>query len=160
MFFALGFPLTEKRMVEINFDQLTQLQQLVEMGIDLDHHRTLSEVHAFVTDEEFESIKHLNFGIKEIPNQAKLYFEELKNNPQDSRNPMEDYHNYNELTAFMQNIADSYPDITRLESIGQSVQGRELWVMEISDNPGVNEIEPEFKYVANMHGDETGGLEL
>ena len=158
--FTLGFSLSEKRMVEITFNELTKLQQLVEMGIDLDHHRTLTEVHAFVTDEEFESIKHLNFGIKEIPNQAKLYFEELKNNPQDSRNPMEDYHNYNELTAFMQNIADSYPDITRLESIGQSVQGRELWVMEISDNPGVNEIEPEFKYIANMHGDETVGREL
>ena len=158
--FTLGFSRAEKRMVEINFDQLTQLHQLVEMGIDLDHHRTLTEVHAFVTDEEFESIRQLNFGIKKIPNQAKLYFEKLKNNPQYSRNPMEAYHNYIELTAFMQDIADSYPDITCLESIGQSVQGRELWVMEISDNPGINEIEPEFKYVANMHGDETVGREL
>ena len=151
--FTMGFSLTEKRMVEINFDQLTQLQQLVEMGIDLDHHRTLSEVHAFVTDDEFEQIQQMEFEINEIPNQAKLYFEQLKENTRSSRNPMEDYHNYNELTAFMQEIADQYPDITRLESIGQSVQGRELWVMEISDNPGVNELEPEFKYVANMHGD-------
>ena len=79
--FTLGFPQAEKRKVEINFDQLTQLQQLVEMGIDLDHHRTLTDVHAFVTDDEFESIRQLNFEIKEIPNQAKLYFEELKNNP-------------------------------------------------------------------------------
>ena len=73
---------------------------------------------------------------------------------------MENYHNYIELTAFLQNIADNYPSITQLESIGQSVQGRELWVIEISDNPGINEIEPEFKYVANMHGDETVGREL
>ncbi|HIG51620.1 MAG TPA: hypothetical protein EYQ17_05040, partial [Candidatus Marinimicrobia bacterium] len=153
--FSLGFSLAEKRMVEISFNNITQLQQLVKMGIDLDHHRTLTEVHAFVTNEEFVQIKQFNFGIKEIPNQAKLYFEELRNNPQNSRNPMEAYHDYNELTAFMQNIADSYPNITRLESIGQSVQGRELWVMEISDNPSVNEIEPEFKYIANMHGDET-----
>jgi len=158
--FTLGFSLSEKRMVEITFNKLTELQQLVDMGIDLDHHRTRSEVHAFVSDEEFLMISQMNFGIREIPNEAKLYFEELKQNTMGSRNPMEDYHNYIELTAFLQDIADNYPDITRLESIGQSVQGRELWVIEISDNPGVNEIEPEFKYVANMHGDETVGREL
>jgi len=154
------FANVEKRMVEITFNELTELHQLVEMGIDLDHHRTLTEVHAFVTDEEFQLISHMDFGIREIPNQAKLYFEELKQNTLNSRNPMEDYHNYIELTTFLQEIADNYPDITKLESIGQSVQGRELWVMEISDNPGVNEIEPEFKYIANMHGDETVGREL
>ena len=160
MLFTLGFPLSEKRMVEITFNNITKLQQLVDMGIDLDHHRTYSEVHAFVTDEEFQLISQMNFGIREIPNKAKLYFEELKQSTMGSRNPMEDYHNYVELTAFLQDIADNYPDITHLESIGQSVQGRELWVIEISDNPGVNEIEPEFKYVANMHGDETVGREL
>ncbi len=158
--FTLGFSLSEKRMVEITFNELTKLQQLVDMGIDLDHHRTRTEVHAFVTDEEFQLISQMDFGIREIPNEAKLYFEELKQNTLESRNPMEDYHNYIELTAFLQDIADNYPDITSLESIGQSVQGRELWVIEISDNPGVNEIEPEFKYVANMHGDETVGREL
>jgi len=160
LFFSMVFSQGEKRMVEISFNHITELHQLVELGIDMDHHRTQSEVHAFVTDEEFITIEQLNFGIKEISNLANIYFQELKNNSQNSRNPMEDYHDYNELSTFMQNIADSYPDITRLESIGQSVQGRELWVMEISDNPGVNEIEPEFKYVANMHGDETVGREL
>ena len=86
--FTFGFSLTEKRVVEIHFDQLFQLQQLVEMGIDLDHHRTLTKVHAFVTDAEFEQIQLLNFEIKEIPNQAKLYFEELKNSTRGSANPM------------------------------------------------------------------------
>jgi len=156
----MGFLHPEKIMVEITFNDLTQLHQLVKIDIDLDHHRTLTEVHAFVTDEEFQLISQMGFGIREIPNQAKRYFDELQQNTMNSRDPMEDYHNYNELSIFLQNIAENYPEITSLESIGQSVQGRELWVMEISDNPSVNEIEPEFKYIANMHGDETVGREL
>ncbi|MBT7376540.1 MAG: DUF2817 domain-containing protein [Candidatus Marinimicrobia bacterium] len=130
------------------------------MNIDLDHHRTKNDVHAFVTDEEYNQISNMGFGITEIPNQAKLYFQQLTSNNHDLRDPMRSYHNYDELTDFLQEINSQYPDITNLLSIGQSVQGRELWVLEVSDNPGLNELEPEFKYVANMHGDETVGREL
>ncbi len=46
---------------------------------------------------------------------------------------------YDELTKFMQDYAEKFPSITRLYSVGQSVENRELWVLEITDNPGVHE---------------------
>ena len=156
----LGIGHFEKRMVEISFSNLSQLDVLVQINIDLDHHRTNDKVHAFVTDEEYNQIFNMGFGITDIPNQAKLYYQQLTSNNHDLRDPMRSYHNYDELTDFLQGINSQYPDITNLISIGQSVQGRELWVLEVSDSPGVNELEPEFKYVANMHGDETVGREL
>lgn len=66
------------------------------------------------------------------------------------------YYNYVDLTERLQSLARKYPHIANLSSIGQSVEGRELWVMRITSEPGVDTPgKPKFKYVGNMHGDET-----
>lgn len=71
------------------------------------------------------------------------------------------HHNYEETTWFMKYFAKEYPDITRLYSIGYSVQNRKLLVMEITNNPGKHEPgEPEVKYIGNVHGNEVVGKEL
>lgn len=53
-----------------------------------------------------------------------------------------------------------YPTVTKLFSIGKSVNGQDLWVMKISDNPQVDELEPEFIYISSMHGNEITGREV
>uniref|UniRef100_A0A8R1IK93 Peptidase_M14 domain-containing protein n=1 Tax=Caenorhabditis japonica TaxID=281687 RepID=A0A8R1IK93_CAEJA len=64
-------------------------------------------------------------------------------------------HNYNEMTAWLKATRLNYPNITHLYSVGKSVEGRELWVLIISDKPTEHEIlEPELKIVGNMHGNE------
>lgn len=70
------------------------------------------------------------------------------------------YHTYASLTAELQDYAALYPAICRLQSIGRSYQGRELWAMLITDNPGYEEDEPECKFVATIHGNEPVGTEL
>uniref|UniRef100_A0A1I8MWK5 Peptidase M14 domain-containing protein n=1 Tax=Musca domestica TaxID=7370 RepID=A0A1I8MWK5_MUSDO len=72
-----------------------------------------------------------------------------------------EHHNFTAMEKFLRDIADSYPSITRLYSIGKSVQNRDLWVMEIFATPGQHVPGvPEFKYVANMHGNEVVGKEM
>lgn len=43
------------------------------------------------------------------------------------------YHKYDELTKLLKVINKKHPDLTRLYSIGKSVEGRELWVMHLTE---------------------------
>ncbi|XP_045685900.1 carboxypeptidase M [Phyllostomus hastatus] len=71
------------------------------------------------------------------------------------------YHHQEEMEEFLKNVAQNYTSITHLHSIGKSVKGRNLWVLVVGRSPKEHRIGiPEFKYVANMHGDETVGREL
>lgn len=68
------------------------------------------------------------------------------------------YYNYTELTDLLKSLAQRYANIANLTSIGKSVENRELWVMRITKDPTVDVTlpgKPKFKYVGNMHGDET-----
>lgn len=71
-------------------------------------------------------------------------------------------HTSNEdLQVFLADLTKMYPHLTKVYSIGESVKGNPLLVLIISDNPEKHELkEPEFKYVANMHGNEVVGREL
>uniref|UniRef100_A0A1A8AQK5 Carboxypeptidase X (M14 family), member 1 n=1 Tax=Nothobranchius furzeri TaxID=105023 RepID=A0A1A8AQK5_NOTFU len=71
------------------------------------------------------------------------------------------HHNYKEMRKLMKVVHEECPNITRIYSIGKSYKDLKLYVMEISDNPGKHKLgEPEFRYVAGMHGNEVLGREL
>ena len=160
IFIGVLFSATSYDTYSVILKSKKDLDRITQAGAIIDHYHNGNEVHILATESQYYTIINDDINIKKVENKARQYYLELLEETRDSDNPMRDYHDYNELTEFLVNISNTYPSITNLISIGQSVQGRELWVLEISDNPGVNEVEPEFRYIANMHGDETVGREM
>lgn len=71
------------------------------------------------------------------------------------------HHNYFSMEKFLKKYSQTYPTLTNLHSIGKTSQGRELYVIVISNTPFKHSPgKPEFKYIGNMHGNEVVGREM
>ncbi|XP_017568066.1 carboxypeptidase Z [Pygocentrus nattereri] len=71
------------------------------------------------------------------------------------------HHSNTQMFNILKKTAAQCSHISRTYSIGQSVEKRDLLVIEFSNNPGEHELlEPEVKYIGNMHGNEAMGREL
>ncbi len=72
----------------------------------------------------------------------------------------DEWDDYDDIGLTLQAYEDAYPTICERHDLGLSVQGRHLWAIRITDNIGVEEDEPEFKYISTMHGDEVVGTKM
>ncbi len=70
------------------------------------------------------------------------------------------YHDYAETTAELNQIAAAHPDIVQKTSIGKSYEGRDIWLLKISDNVAIDENEPEVLYDAHQHAREHLTVEM
>ncbi|HOC43401.1 MAG TPA: M14 family zinc carboxypeptidase [Thermoanaerobaculales bacterium] len=73
------------------------------------------------------------------------------------------YPTYAQYVGFLNRYAADYPALCRLVDLGATTnQARphRLWALRISDNPDLEEDEPEVLYSASIHGDETTGYGL
>ena len=72
------------------------------------------------------------------------------------------YHDYSEMLQVMRDTEAAHPDIVRVFSIGESYQGRKIWVAEVSDHVGEGDGEPEVMFDGLHHAREhlTGEMAL
>jgi len=71
------------------------------------------------------------------------------------------YPDFNELTQFLKRFSAAYPSLAELKSAGKSLQGRDLWFMEITDfSTGEPETKPAVYMDGNMHAGEVTGASI
>ncbi len=70
------------------------------------------------------------------------------------------YWTYDQLVSVLDQIAAAYPAIVRPKSsLGNSIQGRALWMLKVSDSPTVDQNEPEVRMDALHHAREPQGMQ-
>ncbi len=70
-------------------------------------------------------------------------------------------HNYAEVADYLQRVVRAYPNITKLHTIGQSFEGRDLLVLEVTNqSTGDALAKPGFWMDGNLHASEVMGAEV
>ncbi len=133
-----------------------QLQWLADEGIDIDHWNGGAWT-LWLNHEELLRLSHNGIRAREIPNPVEEAWREWVNRPEGAPRDNFSYRSYTELHDELVADTTAYPEICRLYSIGQSVLGRELLVLQIGDNLDTPSDEPEFRFISTMHGDEVVG---
>ena len=65
------------------------------------------------------------------------------------------FYRYNELTRLLKDYSKEYPNLIRLESIGKSHEGRDIWLITATNFKSGNDMEkPAFWVDGNIHASE------
>ena len=134
-----------------NYEKKSQLDRLSKI-ISLDHKIEKTTAFAYANKKQFENFLKENIEFKLINNQVS--FDNI------SKNNWDYYPTYNQYVDMMYAFADSFPNICKVHSLGTLNSGREILIVNISDNVGQKENEPSFLYTSSMHGDELTGYVL
>ncbi len=65
--------------------------------------------------------------------------------------PDANYKTPDEIKTILDGYAAAYPAIARVESIGKSLENRDIWVLKITDNPGSRELDEPAVLFNGMH---------
>ncbi len=114
-------------------------------------------VFAYSNEEQFEKFLKLKIPFALLIPPSLLYTprQRLKTTDADQWKTYPAYRQYLEL---MESYSNDFPDLCNLIEIGESVGGKKILAVKISDNANMDESEPEVFYTSTIHGDEPSGF--
>ena len=135
-----------------NYTSKNQLNELSDI-ISIDHKTNSVIAYAYANKEEFQNFLEKKIYYT-IIKKEKLHFTPT------NKSSWNYYPTYPEYVDMMTAFADSFPNICKLHHLGTLNSGREILIVQISNNVGQKENEPSFLYTSSMHGDELAGYIL
>jgi len=116
-------------------------------------------VHAYANNKGLSDFLEQDIAHTMLPHPGSLIIPEMSSSIERTRS-WDSYPTYEAYVEMMYTFAEDYPELCTVINYGQTINGRDILFLKISDNINENEDEPEFLYTSSMHGDETTGYVL
>lgn len=138
---AFNFPKTWKMIGTVQADNFhSTMENLSHAGFDIAGvDVNTKQVDILLSDIEFRVLKNMGYEV------------EITTIKGVNRGPDQEYQNPEEVEAYVKDYHARYPDITKLISIGKSLEGRDIWALKISDNADINELREPTVLFNSMH---------
>ena len=155
--FSEGLIYKQVRIYNPDTETISTIQSL---GIPLDHiYKVEGQFIEFAVSDHYAnllSVNNVEFDI--IHDDLQKFYESRLYNIS-SRDfdygSMGGYYTYNEIVEHINELSSEYSDIvSEVQVIGESLEGRPILAIKLSDNPNINENEPEVLYTGLHHARE------
>lgn len=158
---ASAFASDEVRFIQVKTQNVEERSTVANLGMSIEAVRSDS-VWGFANTQEIEAIQKQ--GFKVLGNYSfetgRGGHEGILDFPSsDSR-----FHNYTETVAALRDLNSKHADITRITSIGKTIENRDIWALQINTDPEAlassRSTKPGIIYMGNHHAREHLSLEI
>ncbi|NWG29292.1 MAG: immune inhibitor A [Ignavibacteriaceae bacterium] len=181
LFFSISINLLSQnyKEVKIFLNDLKDIQTLLNAGMEFDHlvYEKDNSIKTFIGDNDFAILQSTGFNYEILIDDWYSYYASLSGLTESERQQFIKYSkdNFNvggfgygsmggfytlaEINAKLDTMYMLYPNIiTQKFSIGNSIENRPIYAVKISDNPTINESEPQVHINALIHAREPQGM--
>ena len=130
------------------------------LGIDVDHiHQEDGFIQFAISSHDLDKLDFHNVNYHVIHENLEEFYAQRLDSNYESRDfelgSMGGYYTFDEIENRLNEIHDQYPSLTQLEVIGNTLEGRNIWALKISDNASsFEQEEPEVLYTGLHHARE------
>ena len=146
--------------IKIYNDDLVNHEILHSLGIDVDHiYKTDQYIQFVISQYDLDKLILENISYEIIHEDIEEFYKSRLIQNYSSRDfnygSMGGYYTFQEIEENIDELIFLYPNIISQKiSIGFSLEGRNIWALKVSDNPNINEQEPQALYTGLHHSRE------
>jgi len=148
------------KLVRISLNQSQNIESLQQLQLDFEGsvHKENTFIEIVVNDKDLKKLQDNAYSYEILIEDLSAYYEsrlEKRSGEGFGYGSMGGYYTFAEVESQLDSMSQQYPQlITVKSSIGLSLENRHIWAIKISDNPNVQENEPEVLYTALHHARE------
>ena len=146
-------------LVKVHLDSPGQIRELFKLHLDVVAGETPLEPWVIARPRDFAVLDQTGLRWEIVQADLERFYADRARR-EGHLDDMGGYKTYSEITAELDSMHARYPLLTTAKySVGTTGEGRQLWCLKISDNPEVDEEEPELFYNSLIHAREPAAME-